>query len=150
MVKKIIFPTDFSKGSEVAIPYIKELAVLYGASVTVLHVIYDIARNSGWYVAQLNTDALYADLKSHAQRELDAIVEDLGKSGVAADAKLVIGNPFEDIVEHAEENGYDMIVMSTHGRRAFDRMIFGSTAMKVVKNAHCPVLIIREPEAVKK
>ena len=46
----------------------------------------------------------------------------------------------------AKEKGIDMIVMGTHGRTGIDRVLFGSTAEKVVKKAPCPVLTVRHPQ----
>lgn len=56
-----------------------------------------------------------------------------------------IGVPYKRIVEKAEEEGVDMIIMSTHGRSGFDHMLIGGVTEKVVRRASCPVLSIRPP-----
>lgn len=59
---------------------------------------------------------------------------------------VIKGIPHEEIVEFARENGVDLIVMGTHGRRGLDRVFFGDTASRVVRKAPCPVLTVRIPE----
>lgn len=58
-----------------------------------------------------------------------------------------IGDPAEQIVEYASENGNDLIVMGTHGRSGFKRLWLGSVAERVTRTAHCPVLVIRSKSA---
>jgi len=53
------------------------------------------------------------------------------------------GCPYEEILKFAEEKGVDLIVMGTQGRSGLDRVIFGSTAEKVVRNSDCPVLTVK-------
>jgi universal stress protein A len=60
-----------------------------------------------------------------------------------------IGVPYNRIVEKAEEEGVDMIIMSTHGRSGFDHMLIGGVTEKVVRRATCPVLSIRPPVQTK-
>jgi universal stress protein A len=58
---------------------------------------------------------------------------------------VVKGRPYEKILKFAGENKADLIVIGTHGRKGLDRVIFGSTAEKVVRDAPCPVLSVRLP-----
>jgi nucleotide-binding universal stress UspA family protein len=144
-VGKILFPTDFSQGSEISAPYALDLAGHYGARIYIMHVIYDITRASALYVTSINTDALYEEMEASARQELEQFA---GRHfGAYEDRELVLlrGNPYEDIIRYAGEGGIDLIVMSSHGRRGLDRVLFGSTASKVVKNAPCPVLTVRIP-----
>ena len=62
-VKKILFPTDFSEGSDNALPYAADMAKHYGAKLCVLHVIQDIAEATGWYVPHVSLDELYRDIE---------------------------------------------------------------------------------------
>ena len=61
-------------------------------------------------------------------------------------SKIVTGYPAEEIIKLAESENVDLIVMGTHGRSGIDRILFGSVAEKVVKNASKPVLTIH-PES---
>jgi nucleotide-binding universal stress UspA family protein len=56
---------------------------------------------------------------------------------------ILVGRPSEELVKLAEEKGANLIVMGTHGRAGFDRLLFGSVAHEVVRAAPCPVMTVR-------
>ena len=144
-IKRILYPTDFSEGSLVAVPLLADLVRKYEAKLYILHVVYDIAKTSGWYVPHVSMDDLYKDMEAAAKQELDrCCVEEL--RGYKDIEKVVAkGIPDDEILRFAAENKIDLIVMGTHGRKGIDRVLFGSTASRVVKNAACPVLTVRVP-----
>jgi nucleotide-binding universal stress UspA family protein len=145
-IKSILFPTDFSEGSAEALKYAVEFANRYGAKLYVLHVIYDIAKASGWYVPHVSMDAIYKDIQEGAKKELDNFgVNELG--GLKNIERIVqTGVPYQEIMSCAVKNKIDMIIIGTHGRTGIDRILFGSTAAQVVRNAPCPVLTVRIPK----
>ncbi len=145
-IKSILFPTDFSEGSAEALKYAVEFANRYGARLYVLHVIYDIAKASGWYVPHISMDAIYKDIQEGAKKELDNFgVNELG--GLKNIERIVqTGVPYQEIMSCAVKNKIDMIIIGTHGRTGIDRILFGSTAAQVVRNAPCPVLTVRIPK----
>ncbi|MFA4918544.1 MAG: universal stress protein [Thermodesulfovibrionales bacterium] len=145
-IKSILFPTDFSEGSAEALKYAVEFANRYGARLYVLHVIYDIAKASGWYVPHVSMDAIYKDIQEGAKKELDNFgVNELG--GLKNIERIVqTGVPYQEIMSCAVKNKIDMIIIGTHGRTGIDRILFGSTAAQVVRNAPCPVLTVRIPK----
>ena len=61
------------------------------------------------------------------------------------EAIIANGIPFLEIIRTAREKEVDLIVVGTHGRTGLDHVLFGSTAEKVVRKAHCPVLSVRLP-----
>jgi nucleotide-binding universal stress UspA family protein len=145
-IKSILFPTDFSEGSAEALKYAVEFANRYGAKLYVLHVIYDVAKASGWYVPHVSMDAIYKDIQEGARKELDNFgVNELG--GLKNIERIVqTGVPYQEIMSCAVKNKIDMIIIGTHGRTGIDRILFGSTAAQVVRNAPCPVLTVRIPK----
>ncbi len=144
-IKRILFPTDFSEGSANAIPYVVGMARQYGARLYILHVVYDIAKITGWYVPHVTVDELYADMETSARKEIErCCVEEL-RGFKDVDRVLLRGVPYEEIIKFAADNSIDLIVIGTHGRKGLDRMLFGSTAEQVVRNAPCPVLTVRVP-----
>lgn len=145
MFKKILFPTDFSEGSSVAVPYVSDLASKYGSKVYVLHVIYDVAKTPGWYVPSVDLEAFYSEMRTSAQEELDKFIAENLDGVVEAEKAVVSGLPFEEIVGFTREKGIDLVVMGTHGRSGIDRVLFGSTAARVVRSAPCPVMTVRMP-----
>ena len=142
-IKRILFPTDFSDSAEHAAAYAADLAVKYSARVYVLHVIYDISRDSGWYGSHLDLDTIYADIKKGAQAELDRIAATFPDT-VEVEKALVIGKPQADILAFAKEADIDLIVIGSHGRKVIGRVLFGSTAQGVIRRAKCPVLTVRD------
>lgn len=144
-IKTILFPTDFSEGSAQALKYAVDIANKYGAKLFVIHVIYDVAKASGWYVPHISMDQLYKDIEEGARKELERFgVEELEKMK-NIERHVLKGIPHEEIINFAKTNKVDMIVMGTHGRKGIDRLLFGSTAAQVVRFAPCPVLTVRMP-----
>ncbi|MCK4910661.1 MAG: universal stress protein [Thermodesulfovibrionales bacterium] len=141
-IKKILFPTDFGVGVDEAAPYVADLAKRYGAKVYVMHVLYDLTSDAWGYGTHFDTEAMYSEMKAGAHTELEALV-DKYFSALDTETILELGTPFEDIIWFADEKKVDLIVIGSHGRKGLGRVLFGSTAMRVVKNAHCPVLTVR-------
>ena len=67
------------------------------------------------------------------------------KEGVGTRTIVVDGNPAEEIMNYAERNGIDLIVISSHGRSGASRWLFGSVAEKVSRHSTIPVLLISAP-----
>lgn len=152
-IKKILAPIDLSGLSQVGLRYALNLARVIDAEVTVYHVVdYDTLIRFGqkstapssfqppdhFFLERYQT-ALSQFLKDH--------VSDL-TPGVKFREKIELGAPDKRIVELAQSEGYDLIVMSTHGKTGL-RMTVGSVTEKVVRTAPCPVLSIRPQEAQK-
>jgi nucleotide-binding universal stress UspA family protein len=150
-IKKILAPTDLSELSRVGVRYALNLAKNVEAEVTVYHVVdYDTLIRYGqkstapssfqppdhFFLERYQT-ALSQFLRDH--------VSDL-TPGVKVGEKVELGTPDKSIVELAKSEGYDLIVMSTHGKSGL-RMTVGSVTEKVVHTAPCPLLSIRPQEA---
>jgi nucleotide-binding universal stress UspA family protein len=144
-IKSILFPTDFSEGSAQALQYAVDLSKRYGARLYVVHVIYDIAKATGWYVPHVSMDEMYKDIQEGAKKELERFgVEEL--AGVKnVERRVITGVPHEEIINFVGANKIDLIIMGTHGRKGIDKILFGSTAAQVVRHAPCPVLTVRLP-----
>jgi nucleotide-binding universal stress UspA family protein len=144
-IKRILFPTDFSEGSSHALPYAIDMAKHYGARLYLLHVIYDIAKTTGWYVPHISMDEMYKDMEEGAKKELERYGLEELRGLKEVERAVRKGVHHEEIVRFANEKKIDLIVMGTHGRKGIDRILFGSTAAQVVRNAPCPVLTVRLP-----
>lgn len=144
-IKRILFPTDFSEGSSHALPYAIDMARHYGARLYLLHVIYDIAKTTGWYVPHISMDEMYKDMEESAKKELERYGLEELRGLKEVERAVRKGVHHEEIIRFANEKKIDLIVMGTHGRKGIDRILFGSTAAQVVRNAPCPVLTVRLP-----
>lgn len=145
-IKAILFATDFSEGSKNALPYAVDLAKRYEAKLILMHVIYDVARSTGWYIPHISVEEVYNDLEKSAKSELEKTYVEEMRGYKDIERVVMKGIPYEEITRFAETNKIDMIVLATHGRTGIDRLLFGSTAEQVVRYAPCPVLSVRLPK----
>jgi nucleotide-binding universal stress UspA family protein len=145
-INTILFATDFSEGSKNALPYAVDLAKRYEAKLFIMHVIYEDARTTGWYVPHISAEEIYKDLEKAAKTELEKTFIEEMRGFNAIEHVAVKGIPYEEITKFAATNKVDLIVLATHGRTGLDRFLFGSTAEQVVRYAPCPVLSVRLPQ----
>jgi nucleotide-binding universal stress UspA family protein len=141
-VEKILAPTDLSELSRLGMEYALELARGWGADVTVYHVAN--AAELANYKAYSMEDLLNKHRKSLDQFLNDHFAQLLPL--VEVRQKVEIGSPSTNILEEAEKEGSDLIVMSTHGRTGLAHMLMGSVTEQVVRNASCPVFSVHPPQ----
>ena len=132
-LKRILAPTDFSDLSAEGVRYACKLAKDVGAQVVILNVV----------VLDESNVVGKREMEAHKQR-LDEFVSRVTHR--AADLKLrevvVAGQPYGAIVDCAEKEHIDLIVMSSHGRSGLSRMLIGSVTDKLLRAATCPVLVV--------
>jgi len=85
-----------------------------------------------------------AEAKKDAQSTLNESAENLQKSGLKLRTEILLENPRHGIPRAASEWGADLIVMGSHGRGAFGRLLVGSTVQAVLRHAPCSVEIVRQ------
>jgi len=144
-IKRILFPTDFSEGSSHAIPYVADLTRHYQARLYVVHVLYDIAKATGFYVPHVNIEEVYRDMERNALKECEKWCCEELRGYKEIEYRILKGIPHEEILRFADENMIDILITGTHSRRGLDRIIFGSTAERIVRHARCPVLTVGAP-----
>ena len=98
--------------------------------------------------AEVLTSALDVRTLGRASQGLAEAARRVAAAG-ALDVVTVLceGSPYDEILAHAREGRFDLIVMGTHGRTGLEHMLMGSVAEKVVRTAPCPVLTVRAGEA---
>jgi nucleotide-binding universal stress UspA family protein len=133
----ILFPTDFSERAEAAFPLACAVARDQKARLLVLYVDPPPIAH-GEVVARRQPD--YIDSLWEQLHRLKA------PEGVTIDYHLDEGPPAEEILRLAREEKCDLIVMPTHGRTGLARLLMGSIAEQVVRQAPCPVLTISKPQ----
>jgi nucleotide-binding universal stress UspA family protein len=138
--RRLLVPVDFSGASLGALDHAARLAVEWGASLRIVHV---VARDDGWLgIGREEFRDLDKSLQEQATHELRAIATKL-PHGIKAELQVRIGRPAEEIVAAADEAKADLIVLSTQGRTGLDRYLIGSVAERVARLAPCPVYLIR-------
>lgn len=145
-LKKILFPTDFSRCAEQALAHAVFLAEKYGAEIHVLHVVTLFNDQPSIISNEITeTEGTIRKLEDIAEKQLDKVVDAKGSD----DVKIITATKREisaapAILEYASDNDIDLIVMGTHGRRGLGHLLLGSAAEEVVRLAACPVFTIRE------
>ena len=76
---------------------------------------------------------------------INSAEEVLASAGLKATASVLAGNPKEVILEEAKKWNADLIVVGSHGQRGFKRLLLGSVSEAVAMNAHCSVVVVRDP-----
>ncbi|HEX5105074.1 MAG TPA: universal stress protein [Pirellulaceae bacterium] len=134
---KILFPTDFSTAGQAALEMATSLARDRGATLVIVHVEEPPMAYGG--------GELYYGVQEPDREELKRMLSDVVPTDpqVPCEHKLMIGSPATAIVDLAEKENADLIVMPTHGRTGLMRVLMGSVAEEVVRKAGCPVLTVK-------
>ena len=147
-LKKILYPTDFSEASLEALPYAVSFARNCQAKLILMHVVNEKIFSEGLSLARVSApESLEQEMTAEAGRRLKMIIPPDQREGLDWESVILYGMPFLEIIRYAKDNGVDMIVIGTHGRSGMEHIIFGSTAEKVVRKAHCPVLSVKPAAA---
>jgi len=134
MLKTILAPTDFSDLSANGVRYACQLARDVGAALIIFNV-----------VALDESNAVNKrEIEQHKKRLEEFVAEKVADAGVGLKVRQMVdaGQPFGAIVDCAEKEGVDLIVMSSHGRSGLSRMLIGSVTDKILRGASCPVLVV--------
>jgi nucleotide-binding universal stress UspA family protein len=91
-------------------------------------------------------DRMNEDARKEAQQYLAAIVAGTAYRGVEVQPVVIVGKTADTICEFAEKNGFDLIIMATHGRSGVKRLVWGSVADRVLRSSCVPVLLVRPPD----
>jgi nucleotide-binding universal stress UspA family protein len=142
IVQHMLVPLDFSATADRALEYAIALAQHLHARLTLLHVFDLTPLALGDPATVFPTTALDA-LETEAQHLLQASLDRVRHAGLQGESLLVQGTPTHTIVETAGEQGVDLIIMGTHGRTGLAHVFLGSVAEHVVRQAPCPVLVVR-------
>jgi nucleotide-binding universal stress UspA family protein len=137
LVRRVLFPTDFSDSAEQAYVHAVHLAASYGAELHAVHVADDDAREQRSLIpGSLEDPAAQLELPSELRHgPLEA--------GKVIPREVKADSPAEGILEYARQHDIDVIVMGTLGRKGMERVLIGSVAEQVVREAPCPVLTVR-------
>jgi nucleotide-binding universal stress UspA family protein len=140
-IKKILAPVDLSENSEYALKYAKLLSEQFKAKLYIYHCITDIQSTIG-YVPSLPASQIINTIKEDVLREIEHFRNryDLNDN---VEVVIEVGNAPRKIVEFADKNNIDLIVMGAHGKSGLERFMFGSVTEKVMRLSSKPVLEIK-------
>ena len=144
-IERILCPIDFSEFSEKAYDYAQSLAWHYEATLFLQHVIDSL---TPLYPYQAYPDAyneMCRNLRAGAERQLQEFAEKHARHGILPQCKVGDGVATDLILDFADAQAANLIVMGTHGLRGIDHLTLGSVTEKVLRKARCPVLAVRKP-----
>jgi universal stress protein A len=146
--KKICVCTDFSENSVPARVLASELAQTLDSELLILHVVNSRLVGYPSFEDRLPVDLalLQKNIEEGVQEELELLSNDSRRICDKVSAHYRTGDPAEEIVNFAEEESADLVVMGTHGWTGIKHLILGSIAERVLRTARCPVLTVRAPE----
>jgi universal stress protein A len=143
-IKKIVCPTDFSKPSYQGLDYAIELAGLFQAELSVVHVLNVLPPSPSDPNISFEIPEFERIMHKESANKLNEIVKTRIPATIKAEAVIGHGNAAKEIVRIAEETKADLIVIATQGHTGWHHLMMGSVAEKVIRHAPCPVFAIRE------
>lgn len=144
-IRRILCPLDFSRFSRHALEQAVALARETGAEVSVLHVFtFAPVAHSVAVGASIPMEPMRLDPSSRAAvtGDMATFIDEVDTSGINLSTTLFEGDAVTRILDRATDWNADVIVMGTHGRSGFERLLLGSVAEKVLRKAPCPVLTV--------
>ncbi|MGB5987522.1 MAG: universal stress protein [Desulfobacterales bacterium] len=145
-INTILCPTDFSEPSGEGVKVAIELAEHFSAEIVLVNVVSHAfpigapAVPPGYKIEEYMTE-----MTRFGREKLAEIQRDTIPAQIECRTFVTQGSPPDEIIERAEDEGADMIVIATHGWTGWRKLVFGSVADKVIRMAQCPVLTVTEP-----
>ncbi|AGB37252.1 universal stress protein [Natronococcus occultus] len=134
MYQHVLVPTDGSDGTRRAITHALTIANRFDATVHALSVVPE---------GPLGALEDRADVTAGARRAVERVEREATRDGIPVRTATKTGVPHEVILEYAEDEGIDMLVLGTQGRTGLDRVLVGSVAERIVRLADVPVVTVR-------
>jgi nucleotide-binding universal stress UspA family protein len=143
-MRRILHATDFSAASSRAFKRAVDIAKASGAELLLVHVlpsVFPVVADG--YVSPKVYEDLEAATRADGQKRLDRLARRARASGARVKSLLLEGVPHERIAQAARARKADMVVIGTHGRTGFAKLVLGSVASRVLAISPCPVLTVR-------
>lgn len=150
-IRKILAPVDLSNLSKLGLRYALEIAQSQEAEVVVYNIltVEETPFPQGaeeWVAKQTELPKVKRTLDRRRKQLERFLADEFDVQNHKVRLEVEIGTPYKKIVEKAQREGVDMIVMSTHGRTGVMHMLIGSVTERVVRRAPCPVLSVPPPQ----
>ncbi len=142
--QKVLIPVDGSSYSLAAIRLAGKLARIHNSEVTIVHVIDEQVVQQLCRLRNGECDSVRKNMEEEAKGLVSDMKRELIAAGVKANTVVLKGAPYEQILDLAEKQGVDLIVMGKLGRRGVKRILIGSVAERVIEFSKCPVLSVSD------
>jgi manganese transport protein len=138
MYSKILVALENSQADESLLPHVAQLAERLGSELLLLHVADGWAARNYQHLKLADSEEMKVD-----RGYLEATAAKLRTEGRRVSARLALGDPPTEILKIAQEEGCDLIAMTTHGHRLLGDLLFGSTIHEVRHRTSIPILLVR-------
>lgn len=139
----VLVPVDFSETAPLVLGVAERLAKLTGSRVHLLHVVQPLAEVVAFEPGMVGAVAYPGEPPVDAQRKrLETMAGGLADEGIDATASVVTGPVAEAVLEAADRESADWIVMGSHGHGALYHLLVGSATEAVLRRALCPVVVV--------
>lgn len=145
MFNKILVSLDGSDLAECVFPYVVDIAILRNSQVEAAFVVehYEMPSHGGVVLDDENLKEIERSAKKGAEWYMKTVKKRLLSQGIDVNTVILEGKIADSLVDYASSNGFDLIVMATHGRSGLARWVIGSVADKILHCSTIPVLLIR-------
>jgi nucleotide-binding universal stress UspA family protein len=145
-IKKIVCPTDFSDPSYEGLKTAREFARHFSAKLILVHIIFPGPIIPGVAKPGFHIPAALKAIQKTAEKTLEDLTRKKMLQDITVRTLVINGKPAYEIVNLADEENADIIVIATHGESGWQKFVFGSVTEKVIRTASCPVLMIQQPQ----
>lgn len=142
---RVLVAVDGSPFSEAVIEHLGKLLPAQGQEILVMTVFPAVTYYQGFDRAMLDGERVMAQVKEEALEVVRAACEHLMAQGFEASSRVVAGDAAAMILNTAETEGVDLIVVGSHGRSGLQRFLMGSVSERVMRHAPCSTLVVRPP-----
>jgi universal stress protein A len=144
-IRKILAPTDFSPHAAKAVRYACGLAERLESELHLLHVLAEVVPSGpDPLLTPVLPPEFFRETEEQSRVALARLLEPTWGRPRAIEAAVRWDSPVEGIIEYARDQAIDLIVIATHGRTGLSHVLLGSVAERIVREAPCPVLTIRD------
>ena len=137
-ISQIVVPLDFGKHTDKLVAFATYIADKLSAKVSFFHVSESYGGYAG--IAHTSLDQAEKELRAHAEQSMINLIQDNKEKCSGCSGKVVNGDIVDEIIAFAKEEKAGLIIIATHGAKGFEKIVLGSVAERVVKNAPCPTL----------
>jgi nucleotide-binding universal stress UspA family protein len=149
-IARILYATDLSRNSLYAFGYAVQIARRFGAKITVLHVAEPVPGTLGnWVKEKMEEEELTLSaetIRGHLERFCEVMDRERTCMELVSNILVRVGQPAEEILDAAREDGSDIIVLGTHGKGILKSTILGSVSRRVLDRCSRPVVVIPLPD----
>jgi nucleotide-binding universal stress UspA family protein len=146
----ILVATDFSAHAQAALQQAVWVAHRSGAKIVLAHMLRDLRKAVHYTSYQARMDLLYGEgnlfqreIRHEADVKMRQIVADLGAKDIEIGVETLLGEPFVEITHAVQQEGYDLVLSGTRGQQAWQQVLVGSTAKRLIRKCPANVWIVR-------